>query len=195
MITLADIRNVPVTATWTEMLRIAFGLAVEQRTGIVLIKPGIEVPPETMAGLIERAATMICAPTVIDAKNPRLELTHTLAAGFPDMKYQMGTHDPSTGAVPVNCFDHGIIAAPCSALLEVGNFDPGFIEYLTICDWTVRARWHGLSVHLCHDLTVSAPNLLPFTAVYRDREAEMALLDRTHFERKWGGAVLRNVTE
>lgn len=182
--------------TWGQVLNKASRLAVERRDCIVAVKPGIEIEDGVIQELGRRAgAGYILTPTVVDAKNTRLELTHRLAAGFPDMKYAMGTHDPGQGMEALVCFDHGVIAAPWEALADVGAFDPGFIEYLCICDWTVRARWQGYSVHLAHDLTVTALNPPPFTAVYRDREAQMAILDRAHFERKWGGAVLKNVME
>jgi len=182
--------------TWGQVLNKASRLAVERRDCIVAVKPGIEIEDGVIQELGRRAgAGYILTPTVVDAKNTRLELTHRLAAGFPDMKYAMGTHDPGQGMEALVCFDHGVIAAPWEALADVGAFDPGFIEYLCICDWTVRARWQGYSVHLAHDLTVTALNPPPFTAVYRDREAQMAILDRAHFERKWGGAVLRNLMQ
>jgi hypothetical protein len=182
--------------TWAQVLNQAARLAIIEHQHLVAVKPGVEIETGVVQELGRRAGNgYILTPTVIDPKNTRLELTHRLAAGFPDMKYAMGTHDPGQGMEALVCFDHGVIAAPWEALADVGAFDPGYIEYLCICDWTVRARWQGYTVHLAHDLTVTALNPPPFTAVYRDREAQMAILDRAHFERKWGGAVLKNVME
>lgn len=182
--------------TWGQVLNRAGKLAVEQQEPLVMVKPGIEISDSTMTELSRRAlAGHILTPTVLDPQNSRLELTHKLAAGFPDMKYSMGTHDPGAGMEYQTCFDHGIIAVSPAALVEVGAFDTGFTEYLCICDWTVRARWHGYTVEIAHDLTVTAANPPVFTAVYKDREQAVALLDRTHFERKWGGSVLRNLMQ
>ncbi len=182
--------------TWGQVLNRAGKLAVEQQETLVMVKPGIEISDSTMTELSRRAlAGHILTPTVIDPGNSRIELTHHLAAGFPDLKYTMGSHEPGMGMEHQTCFDHGIIAVSAAALVEVGAFDPGFTEYLCICDWTVRARWHGYTVELAHDLTVTAANPPVFTAVYRDREQAVALLDRTHFERKWGGSVLRNLMQ
>lgn len=182
--------------TWGQVLHKACLLAAKQQEPLVMVKPGIEISGRTMDELARRATLgHILTPTVIDPGNSRIELTHHLAAGFPDLKYTMGSHEPGMGMEHQTCFDHGILACSCDALFDVGACDPGFTEYLCICDWTVRARWHGYTVELAHDLTVTAANPPVFTLVYRDREQQVALLDRTHFERKWGGAVLRNLME
>ena len=195
MITVNDIlkgkRYSPLT--WGQVLNQAGIMAARQHEVLVAVKPGIDVEPAVIQELARRAERgLICCPTVIDEKNPRMELTHKLAEGYPEMKYSMGTHDPGQGMEELVCFDHGIIAAHWETLLDVGSFDPGFIEYLCICDWTVRARWHGHPVFIAHDLTV-ALNPPTFTAVYKDREGQAATLDRGHFERKWNGPVLRNL--
>jgi hypothetical protein len=110
------------------------------------------------------------------------------------MKWAMGTYEQGGEPTQVVCFDHGVIGIPYEALVEVGNFDRGFNEYFVLCDWTVRARWHGHQVYLCHDAPMTVPNHQTFSAVFRGREEAAALLDREHFERKWGGAVLKNLS-
>lgn len=182
--------------TWSNAMSMAVRTAVGQTKSLLIVQPGVIMSPESEKILIDHIVKerMICAPTIVNHDNSAIELTHNLVSGYPDMKWAMGTHDATKGPEQVVCFDHGVIGIPIEALIEVGNFDRGFNEYFAICDWTARARWHGYPVYLCHDAPVTVPNQQMYSEVFRGREEVAALLDREHFERKWGGVVMRNLS-
>ena len=179
--------------TWVDMLRHVTTEVLSKEESALVVRAGAELLSEFSGQWAQHVEDgMLCAPTLVSPESSTTELTNNLASGFPELRYGMGVFDPRKGPEIVNCFDHGAVGLPLHVVKDVGNFDPNLKEFFGIVDYCVRSRWHGYQSYLLHDV----PMRVAFDtfSVGHGEEAALMLMDSTSFERKYGGAILSNLS-
>lgn len=167
----------------------ALKLCMKNDYNAVFIRSGSQI--SSMDELLKQTANFdMLMATITDPKNTNMELTHRVESAFPIPRFVRG--NSTTGTEEVFWVDGPVIYIKNNLIMSVGLIDTHLTEHFSLIDYSVRARWAGFKVGLCHDCRVSYVNEFQFSSVLDVEEVNITLGQHL-FSRKYNGDILRSL--